>query len=104
MEITDIKATDLQDEILGPIMIKEYREQVTKRLKDDKSMLILAMYIDSILQNFKIFLRTEIHLTEDDIRLVLDDNNSSFNTYESKHGNYFSKDLSDALFNIFQPE
>ena len=36
LEITDITATGLQDEILGPIIFKEYTEQVTKRMKDDK--------------------------------------------------------------------
>ena len=36
MEITDITATDLQDDIIGPIIIEEYREQVTKRMKDGK--------------------------------------------------------------------
>ena len=31
---SDITATDLQDDIIGPIVIKEYREQITKRLED----------------------------------------------------------------------
>ena len=31
LDISDIIATDLQDEILSPIIIEEYREQVTKR-------------------------------------------------------------------------
>ena len=34
--LSDITATDLQDDIVGPIFIDEYREQVTKRMKDDK--------------------------------------------------------------------
>ena len=33
LDISDITATDLQDDIIGPIFIEEYREQVTKRLK-----------------------------------------------------------------------
>ena len=36
LDISDITAIDLQDDIIGPIVIKEYREQVTKRMKDDK--------------------------------------------------------------------
>ena len=36
--ISDKTATDLQDDIIGPIIIDEYREQVTKRMKDDKYM------------------------------------------------------------------
>ena len=81
LDVSDVTPTDLQNEIIARNLIKEYREQVTKRMKDDKYMLILAMYIDSIFQDFENFLRTEIDLVEDDIRLVLDEYNSSFITY-----------------------
>ena len=37
LEITDITATDLQDDVIGPIIIEEYRNQSTKRTKDDKN-------------------------------------------------------------------
>ena len=36
LEISDITATNLQNDIIGQIIIKEYREQVTERMKDDK--------------------------------------------------------------------
>ena len=36
LDIEDITAADLQDEIVAPNIIEEYREQVTKRMKDDK--------------------------------------------------------------------
>ena len=36
LDISVITATDLQDDIIGPIIFEEYREQVTKRMKDDK--------------------------------------------------------------------
>ena len=102
--ISDITATDLQDDIIGPIVIKEYREQVTKRMKDDKYMEILARYTSSVFQDFKSYLRTEIDLVEDDTNLVLDEYNSSFITYELDPGIYTFKDVSEALFNIFQSE
>ena len=35
LDISDITATDLQDDKIGPIIIEEYREQVTKRMEDD---------------------------------------------------------------------
>ena len=70
--ISDITGANLQDVIIGPIIIEEYRNQVTKEMKDDKCMLILAMYVDSIFQDFEKFLGTEVHLVEDDIRLVLE--------------------------------
>ena len=40
LDIEDITATDLQDDIIGPIIIEEYREQVTKGMKDEQYMKI----------------------------------------------------------------
>ena len=104
LDIEDITAADLQDDLIGPIIIGEYREQVTKRMKDDKYMKILAGYVSSVFQDFESFLRTEVDLVEDDIKLVLDEYNSSFVTYELDPGIYTFKDLSEALFNILQSE
>ena len=102
--ITNITATDLQDDIIDLIIFKEYGEQVTKRMKDNKKMLFSAMYIDSILQDFESFLRTEIDMVENDVRLGLDEYNSSFVTYELDSGIYNFKDICKALSNILQPE
>ena len=53
-------------------------------------------------QNFKSFLRTQFDLVEDDIKLVLDEKNSNFFTYELQPGDYRSKVTSEALFNNLQ--
>ena len=82
LDIEDITAEDLQDEIIGPIIIEEYNEQVIKRMNDEQYMNILAIYTRSVFQDFESFLRTQIDLIEDDIKLVLDEYNSSFITYE----------------------
>ena len=102
--ISEITATDLQDDIIGPIIIEEYREQVTKRMKDDQYMKFLAIYTSSVFQDFENFLRTQIDLVQDDIKLVLDEYNSSFITYELDPGIYTFKDISETLFNILQSE
>ena len=44
-------------------------------------MRILAIYNSSIFQDFESFLRTEVELVEDDIKMVLDEKNSSFFTH-----------------------
>ena len=49
-------------------------------------MNILAGYTSSIFQDFETYLRTEVGLVEDDIRLVLDGYNSIFITYEIQPG------------------
>ena len=102
MDISVITATDLQDEIIAPIIIEEYREQVTKRMKDAGYLNIIEGYSRSIFQDFEKYLRTDVDLVEDDIRLVLDEYNSSFFTHEVEAGIYTYKYLSEVRFNILQ--
>ena len=104
MDISDITDVDLQDDIIGPNIIDEYVEQVTKKMKDEQYMNVLSIYTSSVFQDFESFLRTQIDLVEDDVGLVLDEYNSSFITYELTPGIYTFKDLSEALFNILQSE
>ena len=104
LDIEDITAEDSQDDIIGPIIIEEYEEQVAKRLNDEPYMNILAFYTSSVFQDFESFLRTQIDLVEDDIKLVLDEYNSSFITYELEPGIYTFKDISEALFNNLQSD
>ena len=67
LDISDITDEDLQDDIIAPIIIKEFKEQVTKRMEDGGYMNILARYTYSVFQDFENFLRTQIDLVEDDI-------------------------------------
>ena len=104
LDISDITDEDLQDDIIAQIIIEEYKKQVTKRMEDGGYMNILARYTSSVFQDFESFLRTQIDLVESDIKLVLNEYNSSFVTYEIDPGIYTYKDLSEALFNILQHE
>ena len=104
LDIEDITAADLQDDIIAPIIIEDYKKQVTKRTKDVGYMNIVAGYVSSVFQDFESYLRTEVDLIENDIKLVLDEYNSSFITYELQPGIYTFKDISQALFNILQSE
>ena len=78
--ISDITPVDLEEDIIVPIIVDQYREQVTKRRADGGYINNLAGYQNSVFQDFRICLRTEVALVEDDIRLVLDKYNSSFIT------------------------
>ena len=73
-------------------------------MNDKQYVNILSIYIRSVFQDFESFLRTQIDLSEDDVKLVLDEYNSSFITYELQPGIYTFKDISEALFNILQSE
>ena len=67
-------------------------------------MRVLAIFVSAVFQDFESFLRTEIDLAEEDIRLVLDEYSSSFIIYEIQPGIHTFEDISEALFNFLQPE
>ena len=69
--ISDITATDLQDEIIAAVIDKKYREQVTKRKEISDYKPILSIYVGSLVQDFERLLRKEIDLVKDDSRLAL---------------------------------
>ena len=105
LDIEDITAEDLQDDIIAPIIIEEYKEQVLKRMNDEQYMNILGIYTTrSVFQDFDSFLRTQIDLVEDDIKMVLDEYNSNFITYELAPGIYTYRDIAEALYYILQSE
>ena len=104
MDFSDFTATDLQNDIIGPIIVKEYREQVTKRMTDDNYMNFLAGYTRSVFQDFEIYLRTEVDLVEGDSKLVLDEYNSSSITYELQPSEYRFEDITEAILQSEYPE
>ena len=69
---SDITAADIEDDIIAPNIIEEQREQVAKRMKDVGFMNIVTGYVSSVFQNFESYLRTEVDLAKDDIKLVLE--------------------------------
>ena len=73
-------------------------------MEDEQYMNFLAIYTSSVFQDFESFLRTQIDLIEDDVKLVLDEYNSSFFTYDLEPGIYSSREISEGLFNILQLE
>ena len=54
LDISDITAADLKDDIVAPIFIEEYKEQVTKRTEDDGFMNIVAGYVTSVFKILKV--------------------------------------------------
>ena len=60
-------------------------------------MNFLTVYIDSVFQDFESFLRTEVDLVEDNIKLFLYEHNSKFITCEITPCFYTFKDLSEVV-------
>ena len=52
LDISDIAAADLQDDLIAPIIIEEHKAQVTKRMKNEQYMNIVAGYVGSVFQDF----------------------------------------------------
>ena len=73
-------------------------------MEDVGYMNILAGYTNSVFQDFESFLRTQIDLVEDYIKLVLEEYNSIFITYELTPGICTFRDISEAFYNILQSE
>ena len=73
-------------------------------MNDVGFMNIISGYHRSIFQDFESYFRTEFDLVEDVIKLVLDEYNSCFLTYELQTAIYTFKDLSEAVLIFFQPE
>ena len=69
-------------------------ENMYKKLKNNTYMDFFAGYTIYKIQDFKIYLRTEVDLIEDHIRLVLENWKLNFITYEILHINYTFKYLS----------
>ena len=104
LDISGITDADSQDEITASIPFEKYREQVTKRMIDDENQNTLVRYTSSKFQGFESFLRVEVDLVEDDIRLVSDEYNPSFTTYDLQPGIYTFKGNSEALLKILQSD
>ena len=86
---------------MGPDIIRKHRktywEETCKPL-----ITLLALFKLSIVQDFGSFLWKEIDLVEDDIWLVLDEEKSSFITYEIWPGIHTFKNLSEILLRNLQ--
>ena len=67
-------------------------------------MTILSSYNRSLFQDFESYLRTETDLVEDDIRLVSDENKSSFITYELEPVFKLSKIFQKLLVTLLNQE
>ena len=70
-KLTNFAVMDSPKEIIGPRKIKECRKGVSNTMQNDKYLDLLAGFAGSIFQDLEKYLRTEVDLVEDDIRLVI---------------------------------
>ena len=73
-------------------------------MEDEQLMKFSSIYTSSVFQDSESFFRTQTDLVADDIKLVLDEKNSIFVTYELQPGICTFKDISEVLLNFLQSE
>ena len=96
-KISDITTDVLEDDRLGPLIIKAYRKLHLENLSTDGYIIILMYYARSPFRDFESFLRMTGDLNDDDIQLILKRYVSHFVTYQIPPGIYTIKELSDAV-------
>ena len=101
---SEITEDMLDDETTKPITIEKHTKTYREINHAKPLIKILHRFNSSMFQDFESFLRTEIDLVEDDMRLILDEYNSSFITYELKPGIYTFYDFSKVLLTNLQRE
>ena len=58
LDFPDVTASGLEDDIIGPINIREFRVQVKTRMKDDNYIDFLGFYVSSVFQDSESYFRT----------------------------------------------
>ena len=89
--IPNITDDHLEDEIIGPHIVKAYKKLETERRQTGGYYMLLMGYARSPFRDFESHLRIVVGLDEDDMRLILKQNN--FVTYELDPSNYTIEDL-----------
>ena len=97
LSIPHITIEHLDDEILGPRIIDEYIKLSIEEKNRDGYMILLLGYSASPFRDFESYLRLVVGLDDEDIRLILEEYNSHFITYELTPGIYTIQDISDAI-------
>ena len=87
----------LEDETIGPRIIKACWKLRSEKTSSDGYIILLNGYARSLLRDFESYLRIVIGLYEDDIRLILKQNKEKFFTYELSPCIYTIKDISEAV-------
>ena len=98
LDFSIITDEDLQDEIIGPRIIKAYWKLRSDKSSTDCYIILLMGYARPIFRDFKSYLRIVICLDVDDIQLILKQYNEKFVTHELSPGNYTIEDLQEVVY------
>ena len=98
LNIPNITDYHLEDETIGPRIIKTYWDLRSEKSSTDGYNILLMAYARSPSRDFESYLRIVIGLDEDDIRVILKQYNANFVTYDKGPSNYTIEDLQKAVY------
>ena len=93
LNIPNITNGHIEDETLGPRIIKAYWKLSLEKSSTDGYIILLMGYARSPFKDFESYLRIVVGLDEDDVRLILKQNKAILVTCELDPGNYTTEDL-----------
>ena len=102
--IPNITGDLLEDETIGPRIIKTYWKLRSEKSSSDGYNILLMGYARSPIRNFESYLRIVVGLDEDDIQLISKQYNANFVTYEIDPANYTIEDLQEAVYPLADHE
>ena len=98
LDIPNITDDHLEDETIGPRIVKGYWELRSEKSSTDGYIFLIMGYARSPFRAFESYHRNLIGLDEDDIQLNLKQHNAKFVTYEIDPGNYTIEDLQKPVY------
>ena len=98
LDISNITDEHLQDEIIGPRIIKAHKKLETEKRQTDGYIILLMGYARTPFRDFEGFLRIVVGSDEDDIQLISKQYNANFVTYELDPGIYTIEDLQEVVY------
>ena len=100
LSIPEITDDYLEDETLAPRIAETYWKLGSDKATHDGYIILLTGYARSLFRDFESYLRIEVGLEEDNIRLNLKQYNEKFITYELDPGNYNIEDIQQAVYSL----
>ena len=100
LHLSNITNNHLEDETIGPRIIKTYWDLWTEKTSTDGYITFLMGCARSLFRDFESYLRVVVGLDEDDIQLILEQNNPNFVTCDLDPANYTIEDIQKAVYPI----
>ena len=100
LNIPEITDDHLDDKATADRIAENYWKLRSDKITHDGYIILLTGYARSLFRDFESYLRIAIGLEEDNIRLILNQYNEKFITYELDPGNYNIEDIHQVVYSL----